>query len=67
MNIEVCPLHDCCHNQKKLEHCGVCGDLPCSKFLELRDPNMSDEEFEKSLDSRRKELKKGLKLERIAG
>ena len=58
MKIEVCPLHECCLNQKQLEHCGLCEDFPCKAFLELRDPNMSDDEFEKSLDLRQKELQK---------
>ncbi len=54
----ICPLHDCCYNQNVLEHCGLCKDFPCKSFLELRDPNMSDEEFEKSLGSRRQSLKR---------
>ena len=58
MKIEVCPLHDCCRNQKQLEHCGLCKDLPCKTFLELRDPIMSDDEFIQSLDVRQKELKR---------
>jgi hypothetical protein len=54
----VCPLHDCCRIQKQLEHCGLCPDFPCRIFLELRDPNMSDEEFRTSLADRQKELKR---------
>ena len=54
--IGVCPLHDCCRNLKKLEHCGLCEEFPCDSFLELRDPNMTDEEFERYLDERHKSL-----------
>jgi hypothetical protein len=54
----VCPIHECCHNQKQLEHCGLCESLPCITFVELRDPNMSDEEFQKSLKTRQEALKK---------
>lgn len=54
----VCPLHDCCRNKNQLEHCGLCGEFPCKTFLELRDPNMSDEEFQRSLDDRQKALKR---------
>jgi hypothetical protein len=54
---EVCPLHDCCRNHKQLEHCGLCEDFPCKSFLQLRDPNASDEEFRKSLDEKQKSLK----------
>lgn len=52
----ICPIYDCCHNQKKLEHCGLCPDLPCKIFLELRDPSLNDEEFQKSIQQRKTEL-----------
>lgn len=48
----ICPLHDCCRNQKRLEHCGLCPEFPCKVFNELRDPSMSDEEFAESLQAR---------------
>lgn len=54
----VCPLHDCCRNERGLEHCGLCGDFPCKTFLELRDPSLSDEAFAASLDKRSKALKR---------
>lgn len=44
--------------QKQLEHCGLCPDFPCKTFFELRDPNMSDDEFNNSLAERQKELKR---------
>jgi hypothetical protein len=53
----VCPFHDCCRNQKKLEHCGLCADCPCEMFSELRDPHLSDEEFQESLAKRKDALK----------
>ncbi|MBN1632524.1 MAG: DUF3795 domain-containing protein [Thermoleophilia bacterium] len=53
----VCPLHDCCRNQKQLEHCGLCAKFPCKTFAELRDPNMTDEEFAESLKARKANLK----------
>ncbi|MDY6987112.1 MAG: DUF3795 domain-containing protein [Thermodesulfobacteriota bacterium] len=53
----LCPIHDCCRSQKEMEHCGRCGDFPCKIFLGLRDPNMSDEEFDKSLETRQEALK----------
>lgn len=58
----VCPLHDCCRNERGLEHCGLCQEFPCKTFLELRDPSMSDEEFQKSLDSRKKSLERRIEL-----
>lgn len=54
----VCPIHDCCSNIRKLEHCGLCDKLPCKIFLDLRDPNASDEEFQESLEERQKALKR---------
>ena len=62
MPSKICPLHDCCRNSKRLEHCGLCEDFPCETFRELRDPSVSDEEFEKSLSQRQGELKKRREL-----
>jgi hypothetical protein len=53
----ICPLHDCCQNTKKLEHCGLCEELPCKVFNELRDPDLSDQAFAESLSARVKNLK----------
>jgi len=55
-NIEICPLYDCYVNQKQLEHCGLCDEFPCPAFTSLRDPSMSDEEAEKSLQDRQGNL-----------
>ncbi len=52
------PLNDCCRNQKQKEHCGLCEDFPCKHFLDLRDPNMSDEEFKASLRTRQEALER---------
>jgi hypothetical protein len=52
----VCPLHDCCRNGKGLEHCGLCAEFPCATFLSLRDPSMSDAQFEASLERRKAAL-----------
>jgi hypothetical protein len=52
----ICPLHNCCTNEKKLEHCGLCADFPCKTFLELRDPGMTVDEFQKSLEMRKHNL-----------
>ena len=54
--MDVCPLHDCCTNKKGLEHCGLCDELPCEIFLTLRDPALSDEEFNASLQKRQTPL-----------
>jgi len=58
MNINICPLYDCCINNKKLENCGLCSNLPCKLFNNFYDPSLSPEEAEKSIVSRRNELLK---------
>ncbi|MFC1948676.1 DUF3795 domain-containing protein [Chloroflexota bacterium] len=54
--MDVCQLYGCCVNQHGLEHCGLCEDFPCQTFISLRDPSMSDEEFEESLRERQRVL-----------
>ena len=56
MNVEACPLYSCCVDKKQLEHCGLCTELPCKTFNELRDPSLSDEEAQKALVARQNEL-----------
>lgn len=53
-----CPVYHCCTNEKCLEHCGLCSQFPCEIFLKLRDPSMSDQEFQKSLSERKAILQK---------
>ena len=73
IGMEICPLHDCCVNGKGLEHCGLCGEFPCEIFLTLRDPALSDEEFNQSLQKRkttlnkRKEIGTDRWLEQVSG
>ena len=56
MEILACPLYDCCIDTKHLEHCGLCDEFPCTLFLEMRDPSLSDAEAEKALQSRQNDL-----------
>ena len=58
MNVESCPLYNCCVNTKQFEHCGLCSELPCETFLSLGDPNLSDEEAEKAVVARQSDLLK---------
>jgi hypothetical protein len=58
MSVNICPLYDCCVNNKKLEHCGLCNDLACDLFKSFYDPSLSPEEAEKSVSSRQNELLK---------
>lgn len=34
---DVCPIWQCAKNYK-VEHCGVCDEFPCDKFLNWYDP-----------------------------
>jgi hypothetical protein len=54
--VEVCPIYVCCVDQKELEHCGLCNEFPCETFTSLRDPSMTDAQFERSLEERRADL-----------
>jgi hypothetical protein len=49
---KVCPLYDCSVNKKNLHNCGGCSDLPCKMFLEMKDPKSTDEEHQRSIQTR---------------
>ncbi|MFR8104776.1 MAG: DUF3795 domain-containing protein [Clostridia bacterium] len=46
---DTCPLYKCPVEKYYYKTCAECDKLPCTKFKELRDPSMSDAEFEKSI------------------
>ena len=54
--VAVCPIYDCCSNNRRFEHCGLCADFPCGTFSSLRDPSLNDEEAENALRKRQNEL-----------
>ncbi|WP_424358195.1 DUF3795 domain-containing protein [Methanocella sp. MCL-LM] len=54
---KACPIHDCCTGKEHLAHCGQCRQLPCQLFRDIRDPSMSDEQFEAGLKAREAELR----------
>ncbi|MEQ8175241.1 MAG: DUF3795 domain-containing protein [Syntrophomonadaceae bacterium] len=60
MKVESCALYDCCVQQKSFTHCGHCSSLPCSMFLEYKDPNATDEEHARSLEIRIARLRAGV-------
>ena len=43
---EICPMYSCSVNDKKLNHCGECGELPCHYYYETKDPSTTAEEHE---------------------
>jgi len=54
---KTCPLYDCSVNQRKFKDCGGCAELPCKLFLEMKDPNSTDEQHKEGLVKRVATLK----------
>lgn len=53
---DTCPIYKCCQ-EKTLEHCGGCQQLPCKIWYEIKDPSWSDAEHLHSINERVKLLK----------
>jgi len=51
----------CRSQEKALPNCGACVELPCKLFNELKDPNISEEEHQKSILQRVVNLRKNNK------
>lgn len=49
---QTCPLFNCSVNNKGYNDCGDCAELPCKMFLEMKDPNSSEEEHQRMLKVR---------------
>lgn len=49
---KVCPLYNCPVNIKHLSNCGGCPELPCKLFYEMKDPQSTEEEHQKSIGIR---------------
>ncbi len=54
---KICPLYECAVNKRSLKSCGECSELPCTKFNDLKDPSISDEEHQISLKNRLERLR----------
>ncbi len=54
---KACPIYACSVNKKKLRDCGQCGEVPCDIWRGTKDPRLSDEEFEKNIADRVKNLR----------
>lgn len=54
---KICPLYKCAVIDKNYDNCGHCSELPCGKFRDLKDPNISVEQHEKSITERVARLK----------
>jgi len=53
---KICPLFACAQ-KKGFADCGACPELPCGIWLTMRDPSLSDEAFEASLQQRLRALR----------
>lgn len=54
---EACPIYVCAVHKKKVKNCGECRLVPCVLWRDTRDPQLSDEEFQNSIQVRRANLK----------
>ncbi len=52
-----CPLYACCVNKHRYANCGDCEEAPCALWRATRDPSLSDEAFEASIQTRVANLK----------
>lgn len=54
-----CPIYSCCVEENSRYSCALCEKVPCDIWMRQRDPSYSDEEFQKSIDGRLSNLRKG--------
>lgn len=56
IHAEVCPVYQCVgdHGYKT---CGDCAKLPCETWINLKDPNISEEDHQRSIRDRVAKLK----------
>nr|MDK2850993.1 hypothetical protein [Candidatus Cloacimonadota bacterium] len=50
-----CPIYICAR-EKGISSCAYCGQAPCQLWLDTRDPSASDEDFERDILNRLKNL-----------
>jgi hypothetical protein len=53
---EICPIYQCCIDQKQYSHCGKCPNVPC-RLYERGDPTKTDEENKRTLEKQLTQLK----------
>lgn len=56
---KTCPLYKC-SQEGNHQNCGQCGELPCQKWFDLKDPSISDEAHLQSIKDRVAVLQKQL-------
>ena len=58
LGLDVCPIYQCCVNENQYHHCGQCEQLPCEIYFNTKDPSLSEDEHQKSINDRVDVLKK---------
>ena len=53
-----CPIYGCCVNKHHYATCASCSWVPCAVWQATRDPSMTDEQFEQSVNDRVSALRK---------
>ncbi|MCU0632871.1 MAG: DUF3795 domain-containing protein [Methanolinea sp.] len=57
VDIDTCPVYECCVIDRMLPHCGRCPDLMCERFTRFKDPGMNEEEAQAVLLRMEEELR----------
>ncbi len=57
VNASCCPIYDCV-KANRIDNCGLCPELPCTSWYDLKDPNLTDEQHNQSIVERVERLKK---------
>lgn len=48
---DTCPVYKCV-KEKGHQNCGHCPEIPCELWVSLKDPSLSEEEHQKSIQGR---------------
>ena len=56
MNLTVCPIYQCAQ-EHGYQDCGDCTKLPCETWFAVKDPAITDEQHQKSIEDRTAKLK----------
>lgn len=54
---KACPIYSCAVQKHKFANCATCENLPCSIWKATKDPSLSEQAFEESIQTRVKNLK----------
>lgn len=54
---KACPIYTCSVQKHRFATCAACEELPCAIWRAIRDPQLSEKEFEKSIQERVQNLK----------